>query len=74
MCSVHHLANGDITARFASHYLAQGRHYLRLRTLPILKIAVSFISLVPALFHRENSERTPKELRLNSLPTKSDVC
>ena len=37
-----------------------------------IKIAVSFISLVPALFHRENSERTPKELRLNSpLPPKA---
>ena len=65
MCSVHHLANGDITARSASHHLARGRHYLRLRTLPILKIAVSFSSLIPCLIlpreHRETTEGTPKE-------------
>ena len=62
MCSVHHLANGDITARSASHYLARGRHYLRLRTLPILKIAISFTSLIPCPIppreHREKSDST----------------
>ena len=42
MSSVYHLANGDITARSASHYLARGRYYLRLRTLPILKISSSY--------------------------------
>ena len=66
MCSVHHLANGDITARSASHYLARGRYYLRLRTLPILKIAVSFTSLIPSSIpptdDRENSEGTPTQL------------
>ena len=67
MRSVHHLANGDITARSASHYLARGRHYLRLRTLPIFKIALSFISLVPCLIppreDRETTERRAKRYR-----------
>ena len=66
MRSVLHLANGDITARFASHYLAHGRHYLRLRTLPILKIAVFVTPLIPCLIpptdDRENSEGTPTQL------------
>ena len=66
MRSVHHLVNGDITARSASHYLARGRHYLRLRTLPILKIAVSFPSLIPCLILprelREKTEGTPTQL------------
>ena len=65
MSSVHHFANGDITARSASHYLAQRRHYLRLRTLPILKIAVLFYSLIPCLIpptdDRETTEGTPTE-------------
>ena len=67
MRSVHYLANGDITARFVSHYLARGRHYLRLRTLPILKIAVSFISLIPSLIlprdDRQTTERRAKRYR-----------
>ena len=53
MCSVHHLACG--------------RRYLRLRTLPILKIAVSVTSLILCLISptddRENSERRAKRYR-----------
>ena len=59
---------GDITARSASHYLTRGRHYLRLRTLPILKIAVSVTSLILCLISprelRENSEGTPTQLSM----------
>ena len=66
MRSVLHLANGDITARCASHYLARGRHYLRLRTLPNLKITISFTSLIPCLVLprelREKTEGTPTQL------------
>ena len=66
MRSVHHLANGDITARSASYYLARGRHYLRLRTLPILKITIAFTFLIPCLITprelREKTEGTPTQL------------
>jgi hypothetical protein len=68
--SVHHLANGDMTARLRAITSPVGdttcacAHYQFLRLLTLLSL----------LYLPYSTERTPKELRLNSPPTKSDVC
>ena len=55
-----------VLLQLCCHHLARGRHYLRLRTLPNLKIAILFISLIPCLIPprelREKTEGTPTQL------------